>query len=143
MLFNIVNFNSWFWVWNKYFIQKISYWLVDLPIIIRLSQINFFVNKLCRLRLKRRLPWYDFTNKNTKTPNINLKRVSYTSYYFRGNVSRRPTNCKSFLSNVFEMPGKSIVNKPDMTSFLHRQNNIFRFKISINDIIKMQIFQNN
>ena len=143
MLFYIVNFNSWFWVWNKYFIQKISYWLVDLPIIIRLSQINFFVNKLCRLRLKRRLPWYDFTNKNTKTPNINLKRVSYTSYYFRGNVSRCPTNCESLLTKVFEMPGKSIVNKPDMTSFLHRQNNIFRFKISINDIIKMQIFQNN
>jgi hypothetical protein len=125
MLFYFIDFYSLFWIWNKYIIQKISNWLVDLPIIIGLTQINFFVDKLRSIRLKRRLSWNDFTNQNTKTPNINLIWISDSSYNFRSNVSRRPTNCVSFLSKVLEMPGKSIIYKPYMSPFLHWQNNVF------------------
>ena len=143
MLFNIINFYSGFWVWHEYLIQKIFNRLVDLPIITRLSLINFFINKLSCLSLKRWLPGNDFTNKNTKAPDINLIWISNTSNNFRGSESRCPTNCKRFLSKLLEMLGKSIIYKSNMSPFLHRQNNIFWLQISIDNIIEMQIFQNN
>ena len=137
MLFNIFNFYSDFWIWNEYFIQKISYRLINLSIIIRLSQINFFVYLLSGFSLKRWLPRNDFTNKNSKAPYINLVWISNTSNNLRSNVSRCTTNCKCFLSKMFQLSSKSIIHKSNMSSFLHGQNYIFWLQISKDNIIEM------